>query len=191
MFLLGHSDIVQREGAATALALSYHSLTPWGFGRPVLYDRLVPKPNPDLAHRLDDLVVSAVDGSAHDVIGLAQHLRPFDLVRRLVEPGRRVIHVESTPPSALDAGFAEEMGMMPYAPGPRLAPSPVRLRYKQWRLHSAIVREACGAAGVEFLPYPQGPVNEGCYLRPELYHRPCHANAADGELVFRQLGSGL
>ena len=228
MFLLGHSHIVQLEGAATALALSYRSLNLWGFGRPVLYDQPRPRLNPDLACRLDDFVVSAVGGSAHDIIGLAQHPRPFDLVlperpdlplipgaeivpahalteairsrmedeqldlvRLLVEPGRRVIHVESPPPSAPDARLAEEMGMMPYAPEPHLGPSPVWLRHKLWRLHSAIVREACEAAGVEFLPYPEAAVIDGCYLRPELYQRPCHANAAYGELVFGQLGFGL
>ncbi len=225
MFLLGHSHIVKLEGAARALGLPYDSLNLWGFGRPVLYDQPAPRLNPDLVHRLDDVVVSAVGGSAHDIVGLAQHPRPFDLVlpeqpdlplipgaeivpagalaqtirlkiedeqldlvRLLVAPGRRVIHVESPPPSAPDARLASEMGMMPYAPEPHLGPSPVWLRYKLWRLHSAIVREACEAAGVEFLPYPQVALVDGCYLRPEFYQRPCHANADYGELVFGQLG---
>ena len=227
MFLLGHSHIVQLEGAATAMGLSYDSLNLWGYGRPVVYDAGPVRLNPDLARRLDDLVISAVGGSAHDIIGLAQHPRPFDfvlperpdlplapcadilpadavrdairlkmedeqldLVRLLPAPGRRVVQVESPPPSASDARLAEEMGMMPYAPRPHLGPSPVWLRYKLWRLHSAIVRQACEAAGVEFLPHPQAALVEGCYLRPEFYQRPCHANAGYGELVLRQLGLG-
>jgi hypothetical protein len=228
MFLLGHSHIVQLEGAADALGVPYDSLNLWGFGaRPVLYDQAAPRLNPDLAWRLGEFVVSAVGGSAHDMIGLAQHPRPFDfvlperpglplidgaeivpaeavsaairlkmedeqldLVRLLAGPGRRALHVESPPPSAPDARLAQEMGMMPYAAEPHLGPSPVWLRYKLWRLHSAIVRQACEAAGVEFLAHPQAALVDGCYLRPELYHRPCHANAAYGELVFGQLGFG-
>ena len=227
MFLLGHSHIVKLEGAARAMGVPYASLNLWGFGRPVLYDPPAQRLNPDLARRLDDFVVSTVGGSAHDIIGLAQHPRPFDLVlperpdlplapcaeilpaqavreairlkmedeqldlvRLLAAPGRRVVHVESPPPSAPDARLAEEMGMMPYAPEPHLGPSPVWLRYKLWRLHSAIVRQACEEAGVEFLPHPEAAMVEGCYLRPELYQRPCHANAGYGELVLRQLGFG-
>ena len=227
MFLLGHSHVVHLEGAATAMGLPYKSLNLWGFGRPVLYDVGSLRLNPDLAQRLDGFVVSVVGGSAHDIIGLAQHPRPFDfvlpeqpdlpldphaeiiaadalletirlkmedeqldLVRLLAAPGRRVVHVESPPPSAPDARLTEEMGMMPYAPEPHLGPSPVWLRYKLWRLHSAIVRQACEAAGVEFLPHPDAALVDGCYLQPQFYQRPCHANAAYGELVFRQLGFG-
>ena len=80
MFLLGHSHIVQLEGAATAMGLPYASLNLWGFGRPVVYDDGPLRLNPDLARRLDDFVVSVVGGSAHDIIGLAQHPRPFDFI---------------------------------------------------------------------------------------------------------------
>lgn len=227
MFLLGHSHVVLLEGAARAMGIPYASLNLWGFGRPVIYEQGPPHLNPDLAWRLDDFVVSAVGGSAHDMIGLAQHPRPFDvvlperpdlplapaadilpaeavreairlkmedeqldLVRLLAAPGRRVVHIESPPPSAPDARLTDEMGMMPYAPEPHLGPSPVWLRYKLWRLHSSIWREACEAAGIEFLPHPEAALVDGCYLRPELYQRPCHANAGYGELVFRQLGFG-
>ena len=113
-----------------------------------------------------------------------------DLLRLLAAPGRRVVHVESPPPSAPDERLTEEMGMMPYAAKPNLGPSPIWLRYKMWRLHSTIVRRTCEQAGIEFLEHPKAALVDDCYLRPDFYLRPCHANASYGQLVFRQLGFG-
>lgn len=226
MFLLGHSHVVQLEQAATAMGVPYRSLNLWGFGRPVLYDEATPRLNPRLEAMLDDFVISAVGGSAHDMIGLAQHPRRFDfvlpgrpdlpldvgaeilpaaavsraialkmedeqldLVRALVRPGRRVLHVESPPPSPPGDRLTEEMGMLPYAVG-AAGPSSPWLRFKLWRLHSDIFRRACEAAGVEFVPHPAAALVDGVHLRPEMYDHPCHANALYGQLVLRQIGVG-
>ena len=112
----------------------------------------------------------------------------LDLVRLLPGNGRRVLHLESPPPTGDDPRMAEEMGMLAFVPKPNLGPSPRWLRYKLWRVHSAIVREACKAAGVTFVPCPLAAFVDGDFMRLELYERPCHANRDYGDLVMRQLG---
>ena len=227
MFLLGHSHVVVLEDAATAMKAPYKSLNLWGFGRPVLYDEKSPRLNPALSVMLDDFVVSTVGGSAHDMVGLAQHPRRFDLVlperpdlplddraeilpagavksairanmedeqldliRLLARPGRRVVHVESPPPSPPGPRLDAEIGQMPYAAQSQLGSSSAWLRFKLWRLHSEIVRSACEEVGIEFLAHPKAALVDHCYLNPKFYERPCHANAGFGALVMQQLGVG-
>jgi len=50
------------------------------------------------------------------------------------------------------------------------------------------LRRACEAVGVEFLACPEAALVDGCYLHPDFYERPCHANARFGALVLQQLG---
>ena len=82
MFFVGHSHVVALEGAADAMGLPYRSLNLWGFGRPVTYGDGPPRLDDQLEDMLEGhaLVVSAVGGSAHDMLGLAQHPQPFDVV---------------------------------------------------------------------------------------------------------------
>lgn len=228
MFFIGHSHVVALEGAADAMGLRYRSLNLWGFGRPVLYGDGPPRLDDQLELMLEGhaLVVSAAGGSAHDMLGLAQHPQPFDLVlpeepdlpltsgarivshaavdaavrglmepeqldlvRLLARPDRRVVHIEPPPVIGDDARLSAQLMDMPFVPPGSPGPSPPWLRYKLWRVHSAIVREACAAAGVVFAPAPAAAMADGRFLRPELYERPCHANAAYGALVLRDIGA--
>ncbi len=112
----------------------------------------------------------------------------LDLIRLLVRPGRRVVHLESPPPIGEDTRLVRDMFHADFVPRNAKGPSSPWLRYKLWRIHSAIVRAACEAFGVEFLAAPAASLEGGMFLRPELYDRPCHANAAYARLVLRTLG---
>ena len=225
MFFLGHSHIVSLEDAANLQGVRYKSLNLWGFGRPVLYDEPGGRLEPVLAAMLDDFVISTVGGSAHDLLGLAQHPHPFDfvlpeapdlpidpsadilpvaavrgtvsalmegeqldLIRLLARPGRRVVHLESPPPVGEDERLGREMFHAAFVPRAATGPSSPWLRYKLWRVHSALVQAACDGFGVEFLSAPTASMTDGKFLRTELYDRPCHANADYGLLVLRTLG---
>lgn len=65
--------------------------------------------------------------------------------------------------------------------------SPASFRMKVHRLHAVIMAEACAAAGVTLLPPPPEALDAEGYLRPELWGRPCHANARYGAMVLDQL----
>ena len=99
----------------------------------------------------------------------------------------RLLHLDSPPPpeddgyirANLDGIFAEL-----HRNSSLVAPM---VRYKLWRLHSEIVREACESLGVQFIPAPPEALVDGRYLRPEYYANPTHANALYGELLLRQV----
>lgn len=225
MFFVGHSHVTPLFRAAEAHELSIRRLNLWLFGRPVLYDAASPRLAPELEAMAGEVVVSAVGGSAHDVLGLARHPRPFDfvlpsapdlpvapeaelvpaaalattlrnniedeildLVRLMALSGRRVIHVEPPPPVGDDPRILPDMELLAFVPSPNPGPSPPWLRYKLWRMHSEIIREAYEPAGVEFLAAPSAAQTDEGFLRPEFYDYPCHANRAYGALVLRQLG---
>jgi hypothetical protein len=152
---------------------------------PCPFDFVLPE-EPDLPLRADAEILSHAAIKA--VISARIEDEQLDLVRLLVKPGRRVVHVESPPPLGDDPRLARQMADMPFVPKPHLGPSSPWLRYKLWRVHSAMVREACERAGVIFAPHPKAALVDGRFLKPELYDRPCHANAGYGALVLRDLG---
>ncbi len=102
-----------------------------------------------------------------------------------------LIHIEPPPPvpsadhirayPGVFAGKIAELGV-----------SPASLRYKLWRLHSAILAELCGKLGIALLPAPadtqdaQGMLAEDCW-NPD----PTHANAVYGGRVLRDLAAHL
>jgi hypothetical protein len=94
----------------------------------------------------------------------------------------RMFHSESPPPSPASDRFLSGIARLTDRP-----PAPPALRYKRWRLHSAIVREACDATGVIFIPYPPQSVDDAGMLLTKYYLNQTHANAAYGRLVWRQL----
>ncbi|HEV7279892.1 MAG TPA: hypothetical protein VGN57_06720 [Pirellulaceae bacterium] len=66
--------------------------------------------------------------------------------------------------------------------------APASLRYKLWRLHSSIFREACDRSGFKFLPAPKAMQDERGMLVPQAWHEdPTHANQVYGERMYRQL----
>lgn len=94
--------------------------------------------------------------------------------------------VESPAPSPQDhvarhpAGFAEQIA--------QLGISPASLRYKFWRMHSAVLRDLCDRLGMRWLPAPPESVDEAGMLRLALCRDdPTHGNSAYGKLVLQQL----
>ena len=66
--------------------------------------------------------------------------------------------------------------------------SPALLRFKLWRLHSGLYREACAALGVEFLPVPLEMQDVEGMLVPQAWNPdPTHVNALYGQHVLARL----
>lgn len=130
-------------------------------------------------------------------------LVPCGVVRRRLERGTQAVfqtmtalreltsapfyHLESPPPVpseehivANPSTFAEKIAERGVAP--------ISLRYKLWRLHSTLVREACEAIDMTFVPAPRSMQDEQGMLRPEAWtDDPTHANHVYGEALIRQL----
>ncbi len=97
-----------------------------------------------------------------------------------------MFHMESPPTYADEQVPADDPGFHLFF-GEGVSFSPAWLRYKLWRLHSAIVSAHCRAAGIVFVPHPAESVSEAGFLREQFHGTPAHANAAYGELVLAQL----
>ena len=102
-----------------------------------------------------------------------------------------LIHLEPPPPvpsadhiRAHPGVFADKMG--------ELGISPAALRYKLWRLHSAILGEQCRDLGVTLLPAPHDTQDAHGMLAQEFWNPdPTHANARYGARVLRDLACHL
>lgn len=99
-----------------------------------------------------------------------------------------VVHIESPPPIG-DNDFVLahlEQYFLDQTRHPRVAPR--ELRYKLWRLHSKIIREAATAFGVDFLPAPAASVDPEGFLAREAYGSDStHAGAAYGLHILKEL----
>ena len=60
------------------------------------------------------------------------------------------------------------------------------MRYKLWRLHAAILQEACQTLGITFLPAPPESLTKG-FLLPEFYANATHANGLYGAKLITQV----
>ena len=113
------------------------------------------------------------------------HLRELAAYRAMVQG--RLIHVESPPPIAdipfLEAhagDFAEPMRERGFAPA--------LFRYKIWRMHSALYREACAQLGVEFLPVPPEMMDAQGMMIPQAWNQdPTHGNPFYGKHVLARI----
>ncbi len=107
---------------------------------------------------------------------IAPHLRALALLRAAV--AGRVVHVESPPPLPEDhirrhsAPFADEIAALGIAPA--------LLRYKIWRLHSGLYREACARLGVDLLPSPLAMRDPSGIMLPF----GCHPDATHGNALY-------
>ena len=62
------------------------------------------------------------------------------------------------------------------------------VRYKMWRLHSAVVREVCQTNGMEFVPVPEASMDAEGFLRPECYATDAaHANEEYARHLLHQI----
>lgn len=67
--------------------------------------------------------------------------------------------------------------------------SPIALRYKLWRIHSDIYREACTAMGIEFVSVPKEAVMPDGSMAPTAWAERdgIHANLWYGSLLWKQI----
>lgn len=97
-----------------------------------------------------------------------------------------MFHLESPPIYENEVAPTSIPAWMPHLK--EYAPiSPVWLRYKLWKLHSAIVRAYCQENDIVFIPHPPEAVDARGLLTAEFYGVPAHANREYGALVLRQI----
>jgi len=115
---------------------------------------------------------------------IAPHVESLEILRRRV--AGRIIHLESPPPlpeahiRAHPAPFAAEIA--------ELGIAPALLRYKLWRLHSALYQEACTRLGIAYLPSPPELRDAAGMMLPHACHPDAtHGNARYGSHVLARL----
>ncbi|MDD2796337.1 hypothetical protein [Acidocella sp.] len=120
---------------------------------------------------------------------VAPHLAVLAAYRAAV-PGR-LVHIESPPPVPSAAHIRTYPGIfkdMIVAYGV----SPALLRYKLWRLHSALYREACARLGVAFLGVPAEMQDaQGMMVEAGWNPDPTHGNPVYGAHVLEKLAASL
>jgi hypothetical protein len=115
---------------------------------------------------------------------ITRYLDALEAYRAAV-PGR-LVHIESPPPVPSEMFI----GSHPDTFGGVLAErgvAPALFRYKMWRLHSGLYREACARLGVEFLPVPREMQDEQGMLVQPAWRDATHANTFYGRYVLAQL----
>ena len=120
---------------------------------------------------------------------LAQRIAPhLSLLAayRAAAPGR-LVHIESPPPVPSEAHIREHPGVF-RDKIEACGVSPALLRYKFWRLHSLLWREACARLGVEFMTVPMEMCDaDGMLVEAAWNPDPTHGNALYGSAVIAKL----
>jgi hypothetical protein len=102
-----------------------------------------------------------------------------------------LIHIESPPP----VPSAEHIRTYPGVFKDLIAAcgvSPALLRYKLWRLHSGLYREACARLGVAFLGVPTEMQDaQGMMVEAGWNPDPTHGNPVYGAHVLKELAASL
>jgi len=113
---------------------------------------------------------------------MARDLTRLRLLADLVHP---LVHLESPPPLRDDALIAERADAF-FRDRDLLAHgvAPAALRHRLWRLHGAIVRDACDALGIRYIPVPATLCDADGYLDPALAGDATHGNMAYGEAMI-------
>lgn len=102
-----------------------------------------------------------------------------------------VFHFESPPPVGSNEFILQHLENWFKNEGaePRIAPK--YLRYKLWRAHSRIIREACEGYGIEFLETPHEAFDHEGFLREEHARDSTHADGSFGGIILRNLEKRL
>lgn len=101
-----------------------------------------------------------------------------------------VIHIESPPPNGDDQYVLEHLEgyFKDQSADPRIAPRV--LRYKLWKLHSALIRNACIANNITFLDAPRDTCDVDGFLVPAGYSGDStHAGPWYGGKILQQIES--
>lgn len=221
---IGHSHARALEKGAALGGISLDMMNFWDTGDPWLVDEGGVRLRPDLAERVarGTLVLSVVGGSAHTVLGMVEHPRPFDFVlpsdpslpvdeSREIVPAEavraklkdiaspflaklpallsvagRVLQLEPPPPLADEVRIAQNVPW-DFFPGQPHAIAPKWFRYKLWRMHGEVIRAACAALDIPYIPAPQPAMDSEGFLATEYDEDGAHANAAYGLLVLETL----
>jgi hypothetical protein len=115
------------------------------------------------------------------------HLRELAAYRALARG--RMVHIESPPPISSLEFLESHPGEFKVLLAER-GFAPALFRYKVWRLHSALYREACAELGIEFLPVPPEMMDEHGMMVPQAWSRdPTYGNAVYGKHVLARFAS--
>lgn len=120
--------------------------------------------------------------------GMDRDLLRLRLLAEVVGPFQ---HLESPPPVADDryvAARAEEYFETRAIRS--LGVAPAGLRYRMWRIHSRIIREACHNLGCGFIPVPHEVCDPDGFLRPAFAGDATHGNAGYGEAMIAAVEGG-
>jgi hypothetical protein len=221
---IGHSHVAAlQRGAALRSDIALDAINFWDTGEIWEREGDTIRLRPDLAERVRRgraPIFSLIGGSAHTVLAMVEHPRPFDFIL----PSDPNIPFDETrelvPAHAVRAKIAELAApyfailpaLLAVAPGPvlqieppppladegRIAPfvpwvlfpgqphrvAPKWLRYKTWRLHSELIREACTTLGIGYIAAPRAAMDAEGFLRDEYDQDGAHANGAYGALVL-------
>src|SRR5579864_7174883 len=106
---------------------------------------------------------------------IADHIAVLTAFRRLVHGP--LVHIESPPPIPSEPHIRRYPGVFADIIDER-GVSPAVFRYKLWRLHSSLYRQACDNLGVHFLSVPEEMQDEQGMLIETAWDRdPTHGNA--------------
>ncbi len=101
-----------------------------------------------------------------------------------------VLHIESPPTYWAEALPDNDPGFYLYF-GANPVFSPPWLRWKLWRVHSAIVASHAAARGIGFIPHPPCSLDAEGFLAEAFHGTAAHANAAYGALVLGQMQAAM
>ena len=124
---------------------------------------------------------------------MARQMQPDLLTMRALRhfSPRPVVHLNAPPPIP----SAKHILQYPNNFRERLktfSVTPALIRYKLWRLQSALTEQVCRELGFDFLPVPPQTQDEAGCLVPRAWNPdPSHGNAWYGEQVWAQLAQHL
>ncbi|MCS6921308.1 MAG: hypothetical protein NZM07_05225 [Elioraea sp.] len=112
--------------------------------------------------------------------------RHFRRLARLAALGVPVVQAETPPPVPDNEFLARQLArVVPEVDAGRI--SPPALRYKIWRLHSAVFEEFCRARGISYLRNPPAIADQDGFLRREFWGDAVHGNARYGAALLDRL----
>ena len=115
----------------------------------------------------------------------AQYIPILELLLR--EAGGPVVQVGPPPPIFVADAKREKYPWSMTPDRPR-AFAPPWVRYKVWRLSTALIEARCRALSLPFVAAPAEALDANGFLRDELRKDVAHANGRYGVLVLRELG---
>ncbi len=140
--------------------------------------------NPDLPVT-EGAEIIPFDAVQAAMLDRTQHFRDIMSAVRAATDGP-VFQMESPPTYENEELPHDDAGFFHFF-GKDAAFSPAWLRYKLWRVHSAIIAAHCDAEGITFIPHPPESVTPAGFLREAFHGTPAHANQAYGALVLAQM----